>query len=231
MTDGIVQRRIEEHPVEGMPLGRHVYHDPASRNYEAEQASELRSVTHLQVGTALPLNQTRGSCTAEALCASRNMNPDHRPGDRTLVQSDADALYDQEIVLEGGNPATDDPGGTGLLVCQAARTAGLISSYTHTFSLDAALKALVLSPVMIGSNWYDSMDQPNSQGLVEVTPGASVRGGHEYAGRGIYLPNQTVWFWNSWGPDWGPQGGRFCMSFATLERLLGEQGDCTVPVR
>jgi hypothetical protein len=227
MTDII---RIPEHRVDGKPLGRHIHHDPASRQYEAEQATALRSVTHTQIGLALPLNQTRGSCTAEALCGARNMNPDHRAGDKILVQADADQLYDQEIVLEGGNPQTDDPGGTGLYVCKAAKNAGLITSYTHTFSLDAALKALVLSPVMIGSNWYDSMDSPDGNAEVAITPDAQVRGGHEYVARGIDLPSQTVWCWQSWGLDFG-WGGRFCMSFNTLERLLGEQGDATVPVR
>lgn len=230
MTE-ILYRRIPWEPSEdGGPLGRNVVHDPRSRNFEAEQASALRSVTHLQVGTALPLDQSRGSCTAEALCGARNMNPDHRPSDKILLQPDADRLYDEEIRAQGGDPATDDPGGTGLLVCKCAQRDGLITSYTHTFSLDAALRALVLAPVMFGTNWYDSMDRPDSRSMVTITPGASIRGGHEYVGRAIDVRQRIVGLWQSWGPGYG-QGGRFYMTFETLGRLLSEQGDATVPVR
>jgi hypothetical protein len=233
VSDAIYHERIEWHPSDkgGGPLGRHILHDPRSRQFEAEQASVLKSVTHGQVGAALPLDQgNRGSCTAQALCGARNMHPDHRTGDKVLQEADANKLYDEEVRAEGYDPAVDDPGGTGVMVCKSAVKDGLISKYTHTFSLDAALKALVLSAVMIGSNWYDSMDTPNAQGLVEITPDASVRGGHEYVLRGLHLPSKTVWAWQSWGPGFG-LGGRFCMTFDTLGRLLHERGDATVPVR
>jgi hypothetical protein len=115
------------------------------------------------------------------------------------------------------------------MVCKAAKQLGWIKSYTHAFGLQHALGALMLRPVITGIDWYTSFDTPDAQGLVQISPGAKVRGGHEVVADGIDAPNQLVWFWNSWGTSFGV-GGRFCMSFATWEQLLSNQGDVTVPL-
>lgn len=224
----VVRRRIIEHYVPGRRLGRHVRHDSRSRDYPAELAPEIVSVLHPSAG-GMPLDQGDVcSCTAEALSGALNLQPDYRepPGLRTQAQ--AYLLYDQEVALEGEPPGSD-PGGDGLTVCQAAKNAGLITSYTHTFSAGDALKALVIRPVICGVNWYDSMDSPDANGLVTITPAAAVRGGHEILAFGIDAQNELIWFWNSWGRSFG-LGGTFSMSFATCERLLSEDGDVTVPV-
>jgi hypothetical protein len=219
-----VRRRIEERPVAHKPLGRHVAHDPRSLTYQAAQARTIRSVRHQAHG--LPLDQTRGSCTAEALCGALDSAPDFRGTIRR--QADADQLYDAEIVLEGGNPATDDPGGSGLEVCKAAKQLGWIRRYESAFGLDHALKALTLRPVITGVNWYDSFDTPPANGLVAISRGAEVRGGHELLADEIVLDRRLVGLWNSWGP-WG-LAGRFYWTFDTWERLLHESGDVTVPL-
>jgi len=83
---------------------------------------------------------------------------------------------------------------------------------------------------MTGFRWYTSFDSPDPHtGLVEITPDARVRGGHEVVAHEIDAEANLVWFWNSWGPDYGV-GGRFCMTFETWGRLLDEQGDVTVPI-
>jgi hypothetical protein len=223
--------RIPEVVVPGKPLGRHIHHDPRSRAFPAEQAVAVVSVTH--VSTGLPLTQTRGSCTAEALCGARDTEPNTR--EPILVQADADRLYDEEIVLEGGNPATDDPGGDGLTVCKAAVTAGLITSYTHAFGIDEALAALVIRPVITGVNWFDSFDTPDPTGLVQITKTAKVRGGHELAATAIDAVEELIWLPNSWGlsygvPFGGIPGGCLCMRWDTWDQLLQQGGDVTVPI-
>jgi hypothetical protein len=97
-------------------------------------------------------------------------------------------------------------------------------------SVQQALEAMVLRPVITGVNWYPSFDRPSPQGLVEIAPGATVRGGHEIVADEIDAQNQLVWFRNSWGTSWGV-GGRFCMSFDTRDQLLERRGDVTVPIR
>ncbi len=222
-----VTRRIDEIVVADRRLGRHVNHDPRSREYVAE-GKAIVSVTHA-ANSALPLNQgDLGSCTANALCGALDSAPDSA-GRQPLKESDAIKLYEAETALEGQPYPPNDPGGSGLMVCKAAKQAGLISHYHHAFSVQAALEALVVRPVITGVNWYTSFDSPDSNGLVEIAPGATVRGGHEIVADGIDAENRLVWFWNSWGPSFGV-GGRFCWSFDTWEQLLSEQGDVTVPI-
>jgi hypothetical protein len=220
---------LPERVVEGKRLGRHVEHDPRSRDFMAPKAAQIVSVTHQATG--LPLNQGQiGSCTANALCGALNSAPDFGGG-TPLTEKDAINLYELETKMEGKPYPPNDPGGTGLMVCKAAKDQGLITSYRHAFGVQHALAALVLRPVITGIGWYTSFDSPDpATGLVEIAPGATVRGGHEIVADQIDAPNQLVWFWNSWGTVFG-LGGRFCMSFDTWDRLLQEQGDATVPLK
>jgi hypothetical protein len=224
----------ETRPSPAKPLGRHILTDSRSANFPAETAPALRSVVHKSAG--LPLTQARGSCTAEALDGALNTEPHWAPRQPVLTQRDADHLYDAEIVLEGGDPATDDPGGSGLEVCQAAKNAGMLVGYQHATDIHQALAALVLRPVIVGINWFTSFDSPDPSGLIAIAPGATVRGGHELAVVAIDVTEERVWLPNSWGLGFGVPllaagipGGCVCMSFATLETLLGQGGDCTVP--
>jgi len=92
-------------------------------------------------------------------------------------------------------------------------------------SIGTSTKTLVVE----GFLSHNSFDTPDSSGLLVISPGASVRGGHEVVLRGTDVTAQTVFGDNSWG-DWGPIGGSFMMGWDTLTRLLAEQGDGTVMV-
>jgi hypothetical protein len=237
IAPAVIRIQIPELVVPGKPLGRHIHIDSRSANFPAETATATALVSVRHVSAGLPLSQARGSCTAESVCGALNCLPHFGTGARgqaPLVQPDADHLYDEEIVLEGGNPATDDPGGSGTEVCQAAKNAGMLRAYQHAADIHQALAALVLRPVITGINWFTSFDSPDASGLVTIAKGATVRGGHEIVANEIDVLNELVWFPNSWGAGYGVAraeipGGCFCMSFATWETLLGQGGDVTVP--
>ena len=53
--NGVFREQLNEDVVKGMRLGRHVLHDPRSRDFQAERAPQIQSVTHNASG--LPLNQ------------------------------------------------------------------------------------------------------------------------------------------------------------------------------
>lgn len=96
----IHRQAIPEIVIEGMRLGRHIHHDERSRNYPAEQADAIMSVTHTAYG--LPLNQGQvGSCTAEALLGALNSIPNFT-ATVPYTQDDAYSLYAAEVALEGG---------------------------------------------------------------------------------------------------------------------------------
>lgn len=225
----IITVQLPEDHVTGRRLGRHVKHDPRSRQFPATRAPQIVSVSHQATG--LPLDQGHiGSCTANALCGALDSAPNANGG-AAFNETDAVTLYELETKLEGKPYPPNDPGGSGLMVCKAATQLGMITSYKHAFGIQHALEALVERPVITGINWYSSFDRPDPQtGLVELTADATVRGGHEIVADGIDADNQLVWFWNSWGTQFG-LGGRFCMTFDTWDRLLQEQGDVTVPVK
>jgi len=216
----------EDHVV-GKRLGRHVKHDPRSFEYQAGRATKVVSVNHQATG--LPLDQGKiGSCTANALCGALDSAPDYT-GTTTLTEADAIRVYELETKLEGKPYPPNDPGGSGLMVCTAAKQLGMITSFNHAFGIRHALEALVVRPVITGINWYSSFDTPDPTGLVAIDAGATVRGGHEIVADGIDADKKLVWFWNSWGTQWG-LGGRFSMNFDTWDQLLHEQGDVTVPL-
>ena len=229
VEDGVFTAELRELKVDDKRLGRHVMHDARSREFTAPRAPQVVSVTH--AATGLPLNQGQiGSCTANALCGALNSAPDFTAG-TPLTEANAVQVYELETKLEGQPYPPNDPGGSGLMVCKAAKQMGLISSYQHAFGVQHALEALVLRPVITGINWYTSFDHPDPQsGLVEIASGATVRGGHEIVADQIDASNRLVWLWNSWGAGWGV-GGRFCMSFDTWDQLLKERGDATVPMK
>jgi hypothetical protein len=223
--------RIPETVVEGKRLGRHIYHDPRSRDFEVAASTKLVSVRHKSIG--LPLDQGEiGSCTANALVGFLNTQP-NVPAHGPWTEKGAIRLYERETANEGQPYPPNDPGGSGLEVCKAAVQLKMISSYKHAFSLQAALSALVSGPVITGVDWYEGFDTPNTgpKGFgSQVSISGSVRGGHEFVADEIDVEDKLVGFTNSWGPSYG-LGGRFYMTWDTWGTLLSQGGDVTVPVK
>ncbi len=222
----IIKKIIKEREGAGR-LGRHVEHDPRSRAFSAGTAA-IKTVSHKRHGK--PFNQGNlGSCTGNAMAGSLMTDPFWVPG-RNLTEADAVDLYEAATKLDNisGSYPPNDTGSSGLAVMKAAVDAKYIVGYAHTFSLDQLLGSLVLVPGILGINWYTSFDSPKPDGECPMTPGATVRGGHEVEMFGIDAARKRVWCYNSWGPTWGGRrNGSFYFSWKTLTRLLGEQGDAT----
>lgn len=218
----------EDHP---LPLGRNVYHDFRNRAYPYQRTTaKLTSQLHARHIPILDQGNV-GSCTGNEQVGALGTSPVFEAlpaGHQPLDQTEALYIYSHAETIDGDGPyPPNDNGSSGPSAAQVAKNLGLISGYLHCFSLADVLDALETGPVGIGSNWYDSMDRPDRSGLVSVSPGASIRGGHEYLCRGKDVAKQLVYLDNSWGEGWGAAGS-FTYSFDTLERLLAEQGDATV---
>jgi hypothetical protein len=231
----VTRRRIEEFPVDGMPLGRHVHHDSRSLWYPYQRqfaGSALVSVLHDRRIPILDQGAVR-SCVGngEVGCCGTDPLFDTMPAGVTLDEAEALAIYSAAETIDGDGPyPPNDNGSSGLSGAQAAKNASLISGYTHILSLADLLDALQTGPVSIGINWYDSFDAPGSTGELVISANASVRGGHEPMLRGVDVTKQQVFGDNSWGTSWGPLGGSFVIGYGTVTRLLAEQGDGTVSV-
>lgn len=213
------------------PLGRNLYHD--SRNRAYPWLATTRALTSQDWPRHIPiLDQGRvGACTGFEQVGALGTGGifDSLPTGHTTLDGKLGLfIYSGAETIDGDGPyPPNDNGSSGPSAAQVAKNLGLISGYLHCFTLNDVLDALESGPVGIGSNWYDSMDRPDSSGLVSVSPGASIRGGHEYLCRGKDMDAKLLHFDNSWGTGFGVNGS-FSYSFDTLGRLLGEQGDATV---
>lgn len=224
---------LEEHIIEGKRLGRHIEHDPRSRNfaYEATVAT-LVPVEHKRHGGIFNQGQL-GSCTGNAACGAKNTEPLYHAGSTHLiVEAGAVDIYSLATRLDGlsdGYWPPHDTGSSGLAVSKAMKQEGMIGSYQHAFDMDAALAALQAGPVITGVNWYEGFDTPDANGLVKIS--GQIRGGHELVARG-YQPaanpdDALIKLDNSWGTSWGLNGS-FFWTVATWRTLLSEQGDVTI---
>lgn len=233
---------IQEHKLTGRRLGRHIEHDPRSREFahvELLDQSALKSQKWDR--HCPPFDQGElGSCTGNATTGACMTDPFFVTG-RTLTETDAVSLYELATTLDSipGAYPPDDTGSSGLAACKAAKNKGWIGSYTHALTLAAALTALQHGPAITGINWYTSFDSPAADGTVAIAKGAVVRGGHEICvdelvlvfaadGKTIDMTNSKIGLTNSWGTSWGVKG-RFNMTLSTWARLLNEGGDVTVP--
>lgn len=108
------------------------------------------------------------------------------------------------------------------------RAQGFIREYRWAWNVDRLVSTLLeAGPVVLGTNWYSNMDQPDGEGRVQV--GGSFRGGHAYVVNGINLDREEVRCKNSWGRGWAAEG-RFWLSLADVDRLMREDGEICFPV-
>lgn len=223
---------ITEHPVPGKPLGRHVEHDPRSREWPARlaaPAAPLRTLRHRRYGGLFDQGDL-GSCTGEAVAGAANTVPVHAKGERVLKQPDALAIYELATRLDGfaGEYPPTDTGSSGLAAAKAAQRLGFVKEYRHAFGIDEAVRALQKSAVATGVSWYEGFDTPTPDGFIRF--GGQVRGGHEFLVRGyVAARDPYVLCDQSWGPGFA-LGGHFKMFVRDWAALLLEDGDCTVLV-
>jgi len=129
---------------------------------------------------------------------------------------------------EATEPDTDLQWGTSVRAgVKVLRTAGHIASFAWAFSAQT-LADFHLSgggTVVMGTNWYSTMFEPNSQGRVKI--GGSVVGGHAWLSKGYSATRRVFRAPNSWGREFGVNGV-FEIGFDDMDRLIQEDGDaCT----
>lgn len=232
----IERKYIAEQIEEGKRLGRHVAHDSRSWQYPAPMAPAIVAVHH-PIDILLDQGQL-GSCTGNAL--TYMLMSDAFEGrtlftttGRQLNEDDAVKFYSRATHVDHykGIYPPDDTGSSGLAVIKAAKEAKFVDGYAHCFSLEHALRTIVLQPTISGFNWYSGMDNPDKQGVVHPT--GEIRGGHEFVQCGLIINdvkniltsmNNFVVNKNSWG-DWGIDHGYFLIPVPEFGKLMHENGD------
>jgi hypothetical protein len=227
---------VERIPSRDARLKRVIRRDPRNLRYlhkakAAGAGATIVSVRHARSISVLDQGQL-GSCTGNAaigalatapLVAAYNAVVAATPTTYTLNEPGAVRVYSAAEVLDGGaGYPPEDEGSSGQSVAEVLRRARLISGYTHCLTLQDTLSALQAGPLLFGTNWYDGMFTPATDG--RVRPTGSVAGGHEVELFGVDVAQQQLWFYNSWGASWG-LNGTFYLTYADFSRLLAEQGD------
>lgn len=107
---------------------------------------------------------------------------------------------------------------------------GLIGEYRWVFAnLENLIKTLgYFGPVIFGTWWKAGMMQTDSEGYIRAK--GENYGGHAYLVKAVDVRSKRFRVHNSWGTSWG-QGGDAWLSFDDAMALLGEQGECCVPMR
>jgi hypothetical protein len=216
------------HPEHG--LGRHIHRPDGfeARLLETQDPTTIQNVTWLRQCAAFNQGSV-GSCTGNAAAGCAMTQSFFVPG-RTFGEPTALWIYSKATTYNGGGGTypPDDTGSSGPASAEALQEMGLISAYTHATDLNGALTGLQSGPGSSGISWYTSFDTPLPTGECPLTPGATVRGGHEIEAFQVDTVNERVWFWQSWGTTWGGLGnGTFWLSYATLNSLFAEGADVT----
>ena len=143
---------------------------------------------------------------------------------RSAVLKDPWKDNDNEGQLPDGDSGMDS-GTTVRAGAEAITSFGRLKSYVWAFALQPAVEwVLTMGPVVLGTNWYSSLSQPDAEGVVRITANAGVVGGHAYLWRGVDTRRALALCSNSWGDNWG-RSGDFKLPFRDLERLIHEDGE------
>lgn len=114
-------------------------------------------------------------------------------------------------------------------------TRGYISSYVWGQSSDEAIAWMNggHGTIIIGTNWYASMDSVDQNGfIVEPSSISTPIGGHAYRVNWWDAKRHGFLIVNSWGEYWGTLAkntltGKAYMSRALFDRLIAEDGEVT----
>jgi hypothetical protein len=241
LDNGLVYRKFEEIPHEGMRLGRNMWLDGRSLAYMVENSAEAMSRQlhdqHWERVLDILDQGSLGSCTGNAGTGALGTQPLYDAVGRAVLpdahetkkaEDFAVELYAAATVADGypGNYPPEDTGSSGLAICKVLKSRGTIHGYRWARSPYGFLQLLMRGPVLQGMPWYKAFFEPDAHGFIDSDPrwsSSELAGGHEIEAIGVEIDTRDVFdsvivYANSWGTGWGDQG-RFRMRLRTYEQL------------
>jgi intein/homing endonuclease len=119
--------------------------------------------------------------------------------------------------------------GTSVLAgAKVVQKLGYVKEYRWAFGLDDLIMAVgYKGPAVIGVNWYEGMQDTDSDGY--ISPQGYFQGGHCVLVKGVNIKDGYFTIHNSWGEDWGVKGD--CrITFSDMDYLLNQDGEACIPL-
>lgn len=113
------------------------------------------------------------------------------------------------------------------------QNAGYIKEYTWAYDTQTVVRHLLdTGPVVLGTNWYNSMFYPDAiTGFITLRANSGLAGGHAYMVKGCnndkLCPDGSrgaIRIINSWGTEWGDNGHAW-ISYKDADRLIKNWGE------
>lgn len=231
------------------PLGRREKADPRDERYPLRHLINTPEAAQLLYRTwyaySVKLRQTGDTCVANAWThfitdSPRTHKLEQLDGmaigsatltNRVSVQSGERGfrgyLYDRAQVIDEWS-STPPEGGTSVRAgAKALQELGIVATYHWARTLEDVIDAvLTIGPVVVGTNWYESMFKPVGDPPL-IVPAGGIAGGHAWVIDGVNRTTGLARMKNSWGEGWGRKGFAW-IRFTDLERLLGESGEACI---
>lgn len=204
---------------------RLVHFDERSRSFPIRTLIRPKEpVTRIWRASKVFLDQGQeGACVGFGWTHELGSTPIRYSVDENLARK----LYHEARKLDDF-PGEDYEGTSVLGGAKAATSLGFVNGYRWAFGLSDVLLALSFKgPVVLGTNWYSGMFSTDDNGLIHVE--GDNEGGHCLLAHGLDTFSKRVLLRNSWGKDWGVNGGCW-ISWADLDRLLHEDGEACIPI-
>ena len=148
------------------------------------------------------------------------------PVDDKYDNSDGHDLYYLCKVMDG--EPKEENGSNSRSLAKALKQAKRLNTYAFAANVDEIIQWLLTKgPVLIGTDWYTGMFNPDSQGFIRPT--GVVEGGHMYLAIGYDPATEIIEYLNSWSDDWG-LNGRFYMWKNDATKVFANQGEGLVAV-
>jgi len=159
---------------------------------------------------------------------------------KTHGGKDGNEIYYRATELDEFSGDHGEDGTSVRAGAKVLQEAGHIKQYVFAYDVETIARFLIeQGTVVVGTNWYAQMDNPQSNDGYLLHPVGGIVGGHCWHIIGVSRTERVFKMKQSWGDWWGIHGFAY-IRFDDLQRLLAENGEAvamleqayiTAPVR
>lgn len=207
-------------------FGRIVKFDERSRKFAARTLTPNKPARSYTWTCPIQLDQkSEGACTGFSVAHEAAARPVQI---KDVTEDIAFQIYRRAKQLDSWEGENYE-GSSVIAAVKAGQERGWYNSYYWTFSEpELAVAVSRLGPVILGIDWLEGMEVPDSKGVIRAIGG--LLGGHAILCIGYNIKTRMYKLHNSWGVSWGINGECY-ISAEDMSILLARQGEACVPIR